>query len=328
MDVRYVWNIKELPETIQDKLKNANPYYSNQLYYYHISKGDKVIYFYDSSEIIIGIIYKIICFKHLTFLSEPYVWGEESEDFLDKIVQLCKSEDFKIDWIDSTKVASLFRTAPKGSIIIPFGSYIIDLEKSEEEIWNNIHGKHKNVIRKAQKDGIIVKIGGKELLDDYVLANDMTCRRSSLNPMTLEKFYQVFDKFDDQVRIFNAYKDDAIQGGAIVIFNKAIGYYQYGASIDHPSTGSMNLIQWNIISFLKKNNCKSYSLVGARINEDKDSKYHGIQEFKKRFGGDLFVGMMFKTVINPYKYKMYRFLKHFYGMEVEDIIDQEIHKWK
>ena len=66
-----------------------------------------------------------------------------------------------------------------------------------------------------------------------------------------------------------------------------------------------------------------------RINEDEDSKYHGIQRFKERFGGELIRGYMFKTILIPWKYKLFHLAYNIKNKQkLTDVIEQEIHKWQ
>jgi FemAB family. len=79
---------------------------------------------------------------------------------------------------------------------------------------------------------------------------------------------------------------------------------------------------------MKEHNVKAYNFVGARINEDPNSKYHAIQHFKKGFGGEMREGYLFKTIINKSKYKLFYKLRALKNRDfVGDVIDQEFHKW-
>jgi lipid II:glycine glycyltransferase (peptidoglycan interpeptide bridge formation enzyme) len=81
-----------------------------------------------------------------------------------------------------------------------------------------------------------------------------------------------------------AYKEGEPQAGAILCYNQAMCYYMH-ASRNHSFTGQRNLLQWRAMLDMKAAGVKKYSFVGCRINEDENSKYHGIQRFKERFGG-------------------------------------------
>ena len=86
---------------------------------------------------------------------------------------------------------------------------------------------------------------------------------------------------------------------------------------------------------MKEKGVKYFSFVGCRINEDENSKFHGIQRFKERFGGELKQGYLFKLDFNPFRHCLFNFLLAFRNLIKgnhkfviqKDIIDQEIHKW-
>lgn len=324
----------DFPQQIINKINYANVFLQKSVFDYYKSIGKNVIYFYDEERVLPLVISKKIKFTYGYFPTEPWIYSEnhtvgQEIVFLDEIVNECK-ESLHLDWIGQTPPSALFSDAPSKSINIPFGSHIIDLTLSEEELWNKVHSKHRNVIRKAEKSDIKVTSGGIELLPEYLIAEKDTMERSNLTVGTESTYSTCFKEFGNNVRIFLAKQADTIQGGAIIVYNEAMAYYMHGASINSPVTGAMNLVQWEIIKYLKCQNVKKYSFVGARINEDENSKYHGIQNFKKRFGGELFEGTMFKVIYSPFKFWLYKRLLWLKtkGIGSKDIIDQEIHKWK
>lgn len=82
---------------------------------------------------------------------------------------------------------------------------------------------------------------------------------------------------------------------------------------------------------MKKEGVSEFSFVGCRINEDKGSKYSGIQMFKGRFGGELRQGYMFRYERNHLMYYFFcRVLQVKLHMKTiyKDPIDAEIWKWK
>ncbi|MDY4812762.1 MAG: hypothetical protein SO152_02785, partial [Ruminococcus sp.] len=64
------------------------------------------------------------------------------------------------------------------------------------------------------------------------------------------------------------------------------------------------------------------------------SKYHGIQRFKERFGGELIQGYMFKIDFNTIYHFLFNILVALSSFRYskrfqlpKDVVDQEIHKW-
>lgn len=327
--MEYCTRFCELPEGIKESIPKANIYYSED-YYKHNSKYG-VFYFYDKNRLIIAIYRKKYLFKYFSLPSEPFVWNKENitseESFLNEFVSKCK--DLKcVDWIGPTEVQALFNSAPYGAESIPFGSHIVTLDKDEENLWSAVHSKHRNVIRKASKDGVEISFGGKELLPLYMIADEQTWARSDLNICLREEYNALLEDFPNNIEICIATLDSKIQGGAIFLYNSERVYYLYGASVNDSHTGSMNLLHWEAMKHYKNKGVHEYSFVGCRINEDADSKYHGIQRFKERFGGVLNVGVMFKIILHPWKYKLYFCLKRLKDKAYMDIVDQEKSKWK
>lgn len=336
MGVKFVDGFENIPKEITVRMNDANPFFLKSNPTYYDSIGKKEVYFYDDERIMPIVINKKVMLNYGYLPTEPWYYKEPGikkgeGDFLNEVMKECRGGVLHLDWIGQTPPSALFLEAPSDSISIPFGSYIIDLELPEDELWANVHSKHRNVIRKSEKSGVIIEYGGKELLQEYLMAEKDTMERSGLPIGQKEIYLYLFDKFKDHVNIFLARRQDGnVQGGAIIIYSKAMGYYMHGASINAPVTGAMNHVQWEIVKYLKGLGVKKYSFVGCRINEDKNSKYYGIQNFKKRFGGELFKVRMFKVIFNPVKYKMYKKMIEIKtkGFGTEDIIDQEIYKWQ
>lgn len=322
-------NYKEIPKDIREKMFNANIYYS-EVYFKNESKEKKLYYVFDEVAILIIVIQKRLIFKFVELPTEPFVYGDNFNDsfFLDEVVFLCKTR-LHVDWIGPSASTALFLEAPKSAIEIPFGSHMIDLTMTEEKIWARMHSKHRNVIRKAEKDGVTIQVGRLELISDYQRLDEETWERSGQEKNLLHVYEKLFMNYPNHAVLYMAYLNNEAQGGAIFLKNEKRSYYLYGASKNSPTTGAMNYLHWRAIKDFKQEGVQQYSFVGCRINEDVDSKYHGIQRFKERFGGELIVGRMFKVILKPYKYQVFRIVQRIKrGYWVQDVIDQEVNKWK
>ena len=75
----------------------------------------------------------------------------------------------------------------------------------------------------------------------------------------------------------------------------------------------MNLIYFRAVKDLVKMNVKSLNLMGARLTVIKNSKYAGIQEFKRRMGGELNRGFIFSFTLNKINYKIFNMLVYIYS---------------
>jgi hypothetical protein len=210
-----------------------------------------------------------------------------------------------VDFILSEHVTAFFSTKPIKSFSCDFGSYILDITKPEVELFEGLHTKHRNVIKKAIKDSVII-LNGLEYFDVCVQLIQETMLRQGLHAAPKEYFKRLKECLGDHVDFWVAKKDDIFQSSAILIWNSEhTSYYLSGGSCEKPYIGSSNLLHWEAIRTMKERGVKYYDFVGARINPDIGSKYEGIQRFKERFGGELNKGFLWKLPINNYKYPIF-----------------------
>ena len=334
--IKIIESIENLGNIIP-RIEEANVFFE-QNYSSYCSVG-KFVYLYSDYRIIPVVLYGKWFFRWCRLVSEPFQYrqgGETEKEFLNAVCMYLRKE-LDIQWITITPATSFFSDYPDGAIHVPFGSHVIDLTLDEETLFSNIHSKHRNVIKKAEKEGVVVVKGASEkLISDYHKIDIQTWERSNRKASGENSINNMVNSLKENVIIYIAYKDDEPQSGAIFFYNKAMCYYMHGANKNNPLTGSGNLLQWQAIKDMKSAGVRKYSFVGCRINEDENSKYHGIQRFKERFGGVLIQGVLFKITFSPIMFRLYNVFggirslatSGHYSKRTPDIIDEEIHKWK
>jgi len=266
-------------------------------------------------------------FRMARFRVETIPWAddfgiEEETVFLNRAVQ-----HFSLAGADMIIPASnntLFRTFPHGAIAAPYGSYVLDLNQPEDALWTNLHSKHRNVVRNAQKKGVEIRSGLEHLDTAYDLIQS-TLKRSKLGFMSRASFQRFVAALGDNVRIYVADFQGDPQGCAVIPFSGYSAYYLYGGSAAEPVSGAMNLLQWEAIRWFRELGVKHYDFVGARINPEKGSKQDGLRMFKERFGGRLLQGYMWKLPLNPLKYRVYALAVRL--LRGGDIVDQEVRRF-
>lgn len=314
----------------REKLKGI-VWFSNDYKRYIEFQGQKFLILISKDFAISFTMVNRYCFSYGSFSSEPIALNDSKKNlkhFLNDVIYYLKKHK-KVHFINPNPAYTNFSEFPDNSIRIPFGNYICDLTLSQEELFKKMHSKHRNSVRKAEKDGVVVKSDlDEKLLADYIDMDKATWLRSGKSALGKDFYMSKLSFLSQNCKIYIAYSGEEAQAGAFIFFDSECGYYMYGANKDHPHTGSGNLLQWYIMNDLKELGVQKYSFVGCRINEDDNSKYHEIQRFKERFGGELKTGYMFKSVLNPIMYWLFKFVLKLKGSKINDAIDQEIHKWK
>jgi hypothetical protein len=324
---------EELPTEIKNKLTYANVFF--QKCYVDFVRGDKeeVYYLFDNERIMPVRYRKKYIFRFAMLLSEPLLYVEkehnELKDFLNSALDTLCSK-CHIQWCVSNTSALFYDTPDRNCKRIPFGSHVIDLDQDDETIWSKVHSKHRNVIRKAEKEGVVIKCGGAELLDDYACLEAETNIRTGRTARGKAYYNKQVTFLKENLKVYIAYNNGIPQAGGIFFLNPMCCYYMFGATAIHSITGAANLLLWTAIKDAKEMKVKSFSFVGCRINEDLESKYHGIQRFKERFGGELKKGYLFRCEKKHYMYSLFckamQFRLH-QKAPYSTPIDDELHKW-
>ena len=291
------------------------------------SKSDKYGWFISNAFILPFIIEKKFIFNRIIFTYS--VISKTNDDasqkqFLNEVVKISRTLD--VDFIYQPYAFAIFEDIPNESIFISFGSYKVDLTLEEDVLFKNLHSKHRNVVRKAKKNGLKI-FNGIEYKDKcFELIKD-TLVRQQQPYMSKDDVDRMHDNFGDNIAFYIVQNDDKIEGSAMILYNQYEAYYLLAGSAIKTSAGAMNLLVWQVMLDMKEKDVKSFDFVGARINPK--GKFEGIQRFKSRFGATMKVGYLWKIPIKPFKYKLFRFVTWLYyklkrKAYLGDIIDQEL----
>lgn len=246
---------------------------------------------------------------------------KEEKEFLNSAIKYFRS--IKADMIIPATTNTIFRTFPDGAIVAPYGTYILDLNQSEETLFNKLNSSHRRKVRLAMKEGVQIRSGLEYMNIAYELVRN-TFKRSNMGFMGLEEFKRYVQGLNENVKIFVADYQGTVQGCIVIPFSDHSAYYVYGGSIPEPITGATNLLHWEAIRYFLELGVKRYDFVGVRVNPGKSSKQEGLSQYKQRFGGQLVHGYMWKYSFHPLKFAVYTLAVRY--LRGGDIVDQERHK--
>lgn len=161
-----------------------------------------------------------------------------------------------------------------------FNTLIIDLQKSEEEIWEKcIHSKRRNMIRKAEKKGVKIKIEECHSNEEFYSFYSDFNRRNGLTELPFEIFSRLNNTENINVLyLFAIYQKKTL---AITVINYDKDYAIYWLGIngkDVPNNGQGEMLQWEAIKYVKSKGCKYYDLCYIE-----KTNLPRIYEFKKGF---------------------------------------------
>lgn len=168
--------------------------------------------------------------------------------------------------------------------VIPLGGTIaLDLS-SPETIWNNITSKNRNMIRKAQKNGVRIYNGRCPVLFEmfreiYNATMDKDCA-ADYYYFTPEFYESVLNDLPQNAQIFYAQLSDGtiIAASIMLAANGRLNYHLSGSRREFQNLAPTNLLLYEAAMWGYANGCKTLHL-GGGVGATEDSLY----SFKKSF---------------------------------------------
>lgn len=171
-------------------------------------------------------------------------------------------------------------------------SNVIDLGKtiamdlsSPELIWENIHSKNRNMIRKAEKNGIVIEHGqGMELFDKFIEIYNATMDKDHAEEYYYFKrpFYEsIHNDLRNNYEMFYAKLEDKIIAMSIMIFaNGRMNYHLSGSDIEYRNLAPSNLLLYKAALWGCEQGFRTFHL-GGGVGSGEDNLYKFKAAFNK-----------------------------------------------
>ena len=180
-----------------------------------------------------------------------------------------------------------FKNAPI-HMMHPELTWVLDITKSEDDIMKGMRKTHRNLIRRAIKDGVeIIKSTEEKYLKAFYDIHAETVKRHKFVPFAYEYIKNEIEAFkgDDQIEIFSAIYDGKIISSAVVVYYGNQAFYHHGASSsEYMKIPSSYLNLFEAIKEAKTREKTIFNFYGIVENKPKHP-WSGLSKFKKGFGG-------------------------------------------
>lgn len=172
----------------------------------------------------------------------------------------------------------------------------LDITPSEEVLFKNMRKTMRNLIRKAEKDGVTIHqtIDPKKA-QVFIDIHQSTVSRHGFIPYTNAYFQAEIDAFTPQNHAtqFIAQYQGTPVAAAIIMYYGDTASYHHGASLtEYNRIPASYLIQWEAIKEAKRRGCTTYNFWGIVPEDHYQSRFlhrtHpwvGLSKFKTGFGG-------------------------------------------
>ena len=191
-----------------------------------------------------------------------------------------------------------------GYEVIALGETVaLDLS-SPEVIWANITSKNRNVIRKAQKNGVTIHRGSSpELYETFREIYNATMDKDNADPyyyFGAEFYDSILKDLPDEAQIFYAQLEDGtvIAASIMLAENGRLNYHLSGSRRDYQHLAPTNLLLYEAAVWGSENGCRTFHL-GGGVGSGEDSLF----KFKRAFyRGELCRFRIGKKILNAELY--------------------------
>ena len=162
------------------------------------------------------------------------------------------------------------------------GTFVMDLELDEEQLWKNFGPKTRNMVRKARECGVEFRVSTEP-------TQDLDAFFSFYKPIVKRLGLQLPSRplIEKMLRGNDLLCLAAVDSTGLPIITNLVylcephAYFLYGASAPKVAGGTGQFLQWEIMRLLKERGYRWYDLGGVATTSPSD----GIYAFKKALGG-------------------------------------------
>ena len=191
----------------------------------------------------------------------------------------------------------------------PLHNWVLDLEKTEEELLIGMKPKTRYNINLAQRKGVVVREGTKA---DLIMAWKLFLETAGRNGYKLhaQNYYlQMWEHLSPKfLKILIAeYKGEPLAAIFVSRFGETATFLHGGSSSKMKEAQASYLLHWEAIRLAKNSGLKLYDFGGIAGSSDQTQAWAGITRFKKGFGGlEVMFPGAFDLIFSPIWYNVYK----------------------
>ncbi len=163
--------------------------------------------------------------------------------------------------------------------VIPGYTYILDLNKSIKDIWEEMSPERRNDINKGIRDGLVVR-----QIDNFEIVNSLVIKTFSRQEKKINGYYlnRILFNFANNTNSFAyaAFRDSVPLSAALCVYDKNTAYYLLGGyDYENKHHGAGALVIWESIKYAKSIGLKEFDFEGSMVPQ--------IERYFRGFGGRL-----------------------------------------
>jgi FemAB-related protein (PEP-CTERM system-associated) len=149
-----------------------------------------------------------------------------------------------------------------------------------EELWGKLGSKRRAQIKRPQKEGAQIQVGGVELLQDFHTIFATKYRDLGVPVYPLSWFSAVFEEFEEHARIFVARIDEQAIAASIVLGYNQMLEVPWAASLRSADRLGINMfLYWEMLKYAEESGFQTFDF-------GRSTKDSGTWRFKKQWGAE------------------------------------------
>lgn len=209
--------------------------------------------------------------------------GDRDSHFFNEYEKWCQANNIVSEFIRFHPVLQNQNGLEGFYEVLPLGETILMDLASEDDIWANLTSKNRNMIRKAQKNGLVVEHGwNRELLEQFRLIYNQT-----MDADHADAYYYFDSEFYDALCLgmkdgaelfYCKFGDKVITASVMLSVNGFMSYHLSGSIREYRNLAPTNLLLYEAAVWGARNGCQGLHL-GGGVGSSEDSLF----SFKKSF---------------------------------------------
>jgi lipid II:glycine glycyltransferase (peptidoglycan interpeptide bridge formation enzyme) len=181
---------------------------------------------------------------------------------------------------------------------------LISLNKSKDELWNQIKRDRRRGIKKAQNSGVYIEeIQDKTEIDIAFNLIKETYKNAKIPLADISLFKSIYDILLPKklaTILFAKLKDEYLATQVALLYNSTINAFYTGAERNYLSLHPGDLLIWHLLEFGAGNNYKLFDFGGGGA----PNKNENLRFYKSRFGTEFPNYGRYKKIHSPLKMKI------------------------
>lgn len=271
---------------------------------YYDENGLRAIYVYMRRETALSGLYDSVTpYGYGGVLFEGDTSDENRKAFWDAYVQKMHEENIADNFVRYHPVLRNAEPMKAVSNVIDLGKTIAFDLVTPEVIWENIISKNRNMIRKAEKNNVVIEHGkGMDLFEKFIEIYNSTMDKDHAEEYYYFKrpFYEsIHNDLHDHYEMFYAMLNGEIIAMSIMLFgNKQMHYHLSGSKIEYRNLAPSNLLLYQAALWGCERGFKTFHL-GGGVGSGEDNLYKFKAAFNKMSDFQFSIG---KQIFDKEKY--------------------------